>query len=102
MLTCFKLGLARQDGLSSSSPALPPEAVDEVHRNIERIPDRQILDFLVQFFVGEVNWFVLRQIHHNSFVKFYFEPPMLLKARLTPSFGQAGPIDTRSLVPRKV
>jgi hypothetical protein len=26
---------------------------------MERMPDRQILDFLVQFFVTEINWFVL-------------------------------------------
>ncbi|KAL9633315.1 MAG: hypothetical protein Q9204_003447 [Flavoplaca sp. TL-2023a] len=56
------LGFARQDSLSSSSSALTAEAVDEVHRNIEEIPDRQILDFLVQFFIAEVNW--LDQLIH--------------------------------------
>lgn len=35
---------------------LGPEAIDEVHRYLERMPDRQILDFLVQHFIAEVNW----------------------------------------------
>ena len=56
-LTSFQLGIAHDD---RSSPALTPEAADEVHRTIERIPDRQILDFLVQYFAAEVNWFVMR------------------------------------------
>ena len=51
---------------------LTPEAADEVHRNIERMPDRQILDFLVQYFVAEINWFVLRQAHHIPVCYFLF------------------------------
>lgn len=54
-LTCLQLGLASND---SSSPVLTSEAADEVHRNIKRMPDRQILDFLVQYFAAEVSWFV--------------------------------------------
>ena len=61
ILTCSQLGLARQDSLHSNFPAITPEAVDEIHRHIERMPNRQIMDFLMQFFVAEVNWFVLRQ-----------------------------------------
>ncbi|KAI1773030.1 hypothetical protein F4818DRAFT_424658 [Hypoxylon cercidicola] len=51
-----KLGLARRDTPYGGSVALLPEAVDEVQRNVERMPDRQILDFVVQYFAAEVNW----------------------------------------------
>ncbi|KAL8778731.1 MAG: hypothetical protein Q9213_007270 [Squamulea squamosa] len=70
-------GLARQDIPHSSFPALTPEAVDEVHHNIERFPERQILDFLVQFFVAEVNWLVIPSVHVHS------ERPTSLKISLT-------------------
>lgn len=75
--------MARHDSLYNGLPALTPEAVDEVHRNIERIPDRQILDFLVQFFVAEVNWFVLHPVHHIPSVHFHSERPTWLRTRLT-------------------
>ncbi|KAK3291707.1 uncharacterized protein B0H64DRAFT_239296 [Chaetomium fimeti] len=51
-----RLGLAGPDGAGGNSPTLSPEAADEVHRNMERMPDHQIVDFLVQYFVAEVNW----------------------------------------------
>ncbi|KAM4065242.1 fungal specific transcription factor [Hirsutella rhossiliensis] len=51
-----KLGLARHDSHFDSSLALGPEAADEVHRNMEHMPDRRILDFLVQYFINEINW----------------------------------------------
>ena len=54
-LIYYQLGLGADD----NSPALPPEAADEVNRNIEQMPDRQILDFLIRYFVAEVNWYVL-------------------------------------------
>ncbi|KAB8291219.1 hypothetical protein EYC80_009906 [Monilinia laxa] len=51
------LGLGEDDSRhSSSSLALDPEVAEEVYRNIERIPDRGVLDFLVQYFVAEVHW----------------------------------------------
>ena len=37
---------------------MPQDVADAVQRDIERMPDRQILDFLVQYFVAEVNWSV--------------------------------------------
>ncbi|KAG9234590.1 hypothetical protein BJ875DRAFT_423692 [Amylocarpus encephaloides] len=48
----FSLGL----GASDSSPTVPVEAADEVHRHMEQMPDRPILDFLIRYFVAEVNW----------------------------------------------
>ena len=54
--------MARRDSSSSVSPTLSREAVDEVQRSIERVPDRQILNYLVQYFAAEVNWFVPSQI----------------------------------------
>ncbi|EFX02775.1 hypothetical protein CMQ_2704 [Grosmannia clavigera kw1407] len=39
-----------------SSPVLLPEASEEVQRHIRRMPDRQIIDFLMQFYVAEVHW----------------------------------------------
>lgn len=62
-LTCLQLGLARHDSSHGGSPSLTPEAADEVQRNIECMPDRRILDFLVQFFVEEINWCVSLRIH---------------------------------------
>ncbi|KAH3903881.1 hypothetical protein HBH56_243880 [Parastagonospora nodorum] len=51
-----KVGLAPRDHSGAVSPTLSPEAVDEVHRNLEQMPNRQILDILVQHFAAEVNW----------------------------------------------
>ncbi|KAF1960022.1 hypothetical protein CC80DRAFT_523240 [Byssothecium circinans] len=51
-----KLGLADVNSPHGSSPSLNPKAADDVHRILERVPDQQILDFLVQYFVAEVNW----------------------------------------------
>ncbi|KAH7635585.1 hypothetical protein B0T09DRAFT_354025 [Sordaria sp. MPI-SDFR-AT-0083] len=41
---------------SESSPLLIPEAAEDVHRLMCDIPDRQIIDFLVQFFLVHVPW----------------------------------------------
>ena len=38
--------------LTDSSPSI----WDTIQRELERMPDRQILDFLVQYFVYELNW----------------------------------------------
>ncbi|KAI0382392.1 hypothetical protein F5Y04DRAFT_45580 [Hypomontagnella monticulosa] len=51
-----KLGLDEEDNHHGNGLPLPPDAADEVQRNIERMPDRQILDFLIRYFVSEVNW----------------------------------------------
>ena len=45
---------------------MPPSVTESVRRLIERVPDRQIIDFLVQFFVAEINWSVVTKIpFHN-------------------------------------
>ncbi|KAI9690331.1 MAG: hypothetical protein M1822_009292 [Bathelium mastoideum] len=62
----INLGLACHDSPRGSSPALTPEAVEEAHSNIDRIPERQILDFLVQYFVAEVNW--VDQVVHSPWL----------------------------------
>ncbi|EGZ72590.1 hypothetical protein NEUTE2DRAFT_126973 [Neurospora tetrasperma FGSC 2509] len=41
---------------SQTSPVLVAEAAEDVHRVMRDIPDRQIIDFLVQFFVREISW----------------------------------------------
>jgi hypothetical protein len=51
--------LARHDSPFDSSVELNPEAADEVHGSIGLMPDRQVLGFLVQFFVTEISWLVL-------------------------------------------
>ncbi|KAI1085946.1 hypothetical protein F5B19DRAFT_480936 [Rostrohypoxylon terebratum] len=53
-----KLGSGRDEGSSGNFVTLTPETVDEVHRHIDNMPDRPILDFLVQYFASEVNWMV--------------------------------------------
>ncbi|KAF2799144.1 hypothetical protein K505DRAFT_346071 [Melanomma pulvis-pyrius CBS 109.77] len=50
------LGFDEDESHHTNSPVLLVDASDEVQRNIERFPDRPILDFLVQYFVAEVNW----------------------------------------------
>ncbi|CRG92720.1 Pyrimidine pathway regulatory protein 1 [Talaromyces islandicus] len=50
-----RLGVGHDDSCSGKSPGLTPEAAEEVHRIVERMPDRQILDFLVKYFAAEVN-----------------------------------------------
>lgn len=55
-----------QDNLDpESSPVLVPEAAEDVHHIMRDIPDRQIIDFLVQFFVREISWYVPR-LHPSS------------------------------------
>ncbi len=72
-LTCFQLGLARHESSHGGSPSLTPEAADEVHRRIECMPDRRILDFLVQFFVEEINWCVSLGVHKSPPPRFHSE-----------------------------
>ncbi|KAK4194566.1 hypothetical protein QBC40DRAFT_290557 [Triangularia verruculosa] len=49
-----KLGVYDED--ASGDSTLTPESVENVHRVLESIPDRQVLDFLIQYFRTEVNW----------------------------------------------
>ncbi|OTA64770.1 hypothetical protein K449DRAFT_327714 [Hypoxylon sp. EC38] len=62
--------VTRRDTPYGSSTALFPESVEEVQRNIERIPDRQILDFLVNYFVAEINW-IDQLVHAPWFLEKY-------------------------------
>lgn len=43
---------------NASPNSLASDAAKEVHRNTERMPGPKILDFLVEYFIAEVNWFV--------------------------------------------
>lgn len=54
----FQLRLDGFDSAPDNPPTLSPEVADEIYRNMERMPDRQVVDFLVQYFIAEVNWFV--------------------------------------------
>ncbi|KXX82891.1 hypothetical protein MMYC01_200637 [Madurella mycetomatis] len=70
-LTRSQLGLAgtttsSSGGGNNSSPTLIPEAAEEVHRILKQMPDRKILDFLVQYFVTEVNW--IEQLVHTPWL----------------------------------
>ncbi|KAJ5788729.1 hypothetical protein N7457_003719 [Penicillium paradoxum] len=47
-----------------------PSAWDTIHRELDIMPDRQILDFLVQYFVCELNW-MKHIIHVPSFLEKY-------------------------------
>lgn len=59
------MGLGQDNFDSESSPVLAAEAAEDVHRVMRDIPDRQIIDFLVQFFVREISWYVPR-LHPSS------------------------------------
>ncbi|EQB51715.1 hypothetical protein CGLO_08749 [Colletotrichum gloeosporioides Cg-14] len=51
------LGVAcYDDSHASNSPSLGPEAASELLGVIERMPDRQVMDFLVYFFATEICW----------------------------------------------
>ncbi|KHE85199.1 hypothetical protein GE21DRAFT_5180 [Neurospora crassa] len=50
------MGLGQDNLDSESSPVLVAETAEDVHRVMRDIPDRQIIDFLVQFFVREISW----------------------------------------------
>ncbi|MCJ1431697.1 hypothetical protein MMC27_001052 [Xylographa pallens] len=51
---------------------MPQDVVDSVQRDIERMFDRHIFDFLVQYFVAEINW-IDQLIHPPSFLAQYQE-----------------------------
>jgi hypothetical protein len=52
------LGLGEDENQDEKNQAIPPEASKEIQKNIGRMPDRQIFDFLVQYYVTEVHWLV--------------------------------------------
>ncbi|KAI8241807.1 hypothetical protein K4K55_011791 [Colletotrichum sp. SAR 10_96] len=65
------LGLAcYDDSHASSSPALGPEAASELLGVIERMPDRQVMDFLVYFFATEICW-IDQLVHGPWFLEKY-------------------------------
>ena len=35
---------------------IPPEAYNDIRRTIQRLPNRDILDFLVRFYETEIHW----------------------------------------------
>ncbi len=39
-----------------SDKNVSPYIIDKIERDLERMPHRQVLDFLVQYFVSELNW----------------------------------------------
>ncbi|KAJ5197411.1 hypothetical protein N7449_007890 [Penicillium cf. viridicatum] len=47
-----------------------PSTWDTIHRELDLMPDRQIIDFLVQYFVNELNW-MKQVIHAPSFLTNY-------------------------------
>lgn len=59
-----------QDGKYHLAIALPPEASEEVQKNLARMPDRQIFDFLVHYFVTDVHWSVV------AILQYMFGPPI--------------------------
>ncbi|KAK0662962.1 hypothetical protein QBC41DRAFT_340543 [Cercophora samala] len=66
-----RLGADHHDtSTPTREPTLSPESTDDVHRILERMPDRQILDFLVQYFRTEVNW-MDHLVHIPSFYPQY-------------------------------
>lgn len=55
------MGLIDRGMQNGDDKVVPTHAVEEVQQVIERIPDHSVLDFLVQYFITEVNWLVMFQ-----------------------------------------
>ncbi|OCK74320.1 hypothetical protein K432DRAFT_386876 [Lepidopterella palustris CBS 459.81] len=51
-----RLGLDEDENQHGNNQTIPPDASEEVQKNIGRMPDRQIFDFLIQYYVTEVHW----------------------------------------------
>lgn len=79
-------------------PALTSEAIEEGHRIVEHLPDRPIMDYLVDFYVAEIAWFV------SPSARTYREDYTidLSRAELTTRLYQVGPARRHSLVPGTV
>lgn len=44
-------------------PEVDDDTAKKVRQIASRMPDRPILDFLVQYFIAEVDWFVFLALH---------------------------------------
>ncbi|KAI1318725.1 hypothetical protein F5Y16DRAFT_414385 [Xylariaceae sp. FL0255] len=68
------LPIIRQHGYEDAGPRLAPTSVSadiEVLRDgLSKLPDRSIIDFLIQYFFREVNW-IYQLIHPPSFMRDY-------------------------------
>lgn len=60
-----KLSLQENDGREARLGAsrankvvLPPDTITEVQNTLERMPDRPVVDFLIQYYVAQVHWSV--------------------------------------------
>jgi hypothetical protein len=51
-----QFGFNEEDTRVRNNLELPPGVSDSVQQELEQMPDRQIFDFLVHFYVSEVNW----------------------------------------------
>lgn len=76
-------------------PALTSDAIEEGHRIVEHLPDRPIMDYLVDFFVAEIAWFVSPGA--STYRQDYTIG--LSRAELTTRLCQVGPACRHSLVP---
>lgn len=63
-------GLEQEKQWSSKDVAVPQDIRGVVQREMERVPSRAIIDFLVQFYVVEVNC-TNRLVHPPSFLATY-------------------------------
>jgi hypothetical protein len=52
------LGLNERDEFNGGNGNIPVEAFDEIQGVVQKLPDRGIVDFLVQYYVTEVHWWV--------------------------------------------
>lgn len=53
-----QLGLREEECKNNKGPTVPHDTAIEVQRTLDKMPDRAILDFLVRYFVAEVDWSV--------------------------------------------
>ncbi|KAF2826266.1 hypothetical protein CC86DRAFT_350840 [Ophiobolus disseminans] len=51
-----RLGLSDNEDWNGETRKIPPDAYDEIEKNIRRLPGREIFDFLVQYYTTEVHW----------------------------------------------
>lgn len=58
------------EATSMSNASLSPSVLDLVNRELERLPERPVFDFLIQYFISDLNW--MKQIVHvQSFLTQY-------------------------------
>ncbi|RYP46455.1 hypothetical protein DL768_007325 [Monosporascus sp. mg162] len=51
-----KFGWGQEENQDDSGQPLTSDIADDVKRNLDCMPSRRVLDFLIQFFVAEVSW----------------------------------------------